>query len=56
MADSYLSTKFGFNSLYGFRENAFYGRTDDGRSRHGIIAKNGEYFFLIETSCSSHIA
>ncbi len=36
MADSYLSTKFGINSLDGVWENAFYGRTDDGRPRHGI--------------------
>ena len=41
MVDSYLSTKFGVNSLDRFlAENAYYGqataRTDDGRPRHGI--------------------
>ncbi len=38
MVDSYLSTKSGINLLYGFWENAFYGRrttTDNGRPRHG---------------------
>ncbi len=28
MVDSYLSTKFGMNSLDGFSENVFYGRMD----------------------------
>ncbi len=32
MVDSYLSTNFGINLLDGFWENAFYGRTDDGRT------------------------
>ncbi len=36
MVDSYLSTKFGINLLDRFWENAFYGRTDDQRPRHGI--------------------
>ncbi len=36
MVDSYLATKIGINSLDGFWENAFYGRTDDWRPRHGI--------------------
>ncbi len=36
MVDSYLSTKFGINLLDSFWENAFYGRMDDGRPRHGI--------------------
>ncbi len=36
VVDSYLSTKFGINSLDGFWENAVYERmTDDGRPRHG---------------------
>ncbi len=30
--DSYLSTKIGVNSLDGFWENAFYGRTTDARA------------------------
>ena len=34
--DSYLSTKFGVNLIDCFWENVFYGRTDDGRLRHGI--------------------
>ncbi len=44
MADTYLSTNIGVNSLDGFWENVFYGRTDgrtdndDGRLRHGITS------------------
>ncbi len=32
MVDTYLSVKFGVNTLDGFRENDVYGRTDDGRT------------------------
>ena len=36
MVTTYPSAKFGINLLDGFLENAFYGRTDGGRLRHGI--------------------